>query len=344
MPNHRLRLIWILAVATVALTCAPRVAAQYCALRDPVRKIYELYPEATSYRSIVKTVDETARAAVSDRVPLELHFNELGRHTLYVAFQDDVPIGLVHVRSEKGRWGLNENTWALDLDLRVQGFSFQRCRDPQRISIESEEFQSHILGCGLREIEAMLSDDATKIVASDVRVPQTAESLALSVLHSAMKTIVVTEQVWKSDLEILRTARLARLAYPGSDSVNIVDDAYSDDVMHAVQRAVGGESGIQRDSARLIRVLDEDGSVMGSIVCAQWKIGSQDIHLGWVVSPALEIARVIPVGAWPNEDIKRVCREIEGLTIADLEDCASPMQLAGAEALLLSQVHIGTGE
>lgn len=332
-------------MAIAMLVAMPQHAmAQYCALRDPVRKIYELFPEATSYRSIVKTVDEETRRTVSERLSLELHFNELGRHTLYVAFQDEVPIGLIHVRAEKGRWGLNENTWAFDLDLRIRGFTFQRCRDPHRLSIEAELFQRHLLGSDLATIESKLDDEAQNIVDPDVSVPAEAEPLALSVLHSAMKTIVVTEQVWKSDLEILRATRLARLGFPGSESVEMVENAYSRDVLQKIQHALGGESGIDRVTARVLRVVSKDEAVMGTIVCARWRIGDERVHLGWVVSPTLELLHVIPVGDWPNDDVKQACLDVQGLHIADVADCATPMQLAGAEALLLSQVHSGLEE
>ena len=79
------------------------VSAQaYCGLRDPVRNIYRIYPEADAYRSIVRSVDKRTRTLVSERLPFTLHFNELAKHTVYVAVKETLPVGLVHVRSEKG--------------------------------------------------------------------------------------------------------------------------------------------------------------------------------------------------------------------------------------------------
>ena len=116
----------------------------YCKLRDPVNSIKKLYPMATTYRSIVRTVDSSARDAVASAIPFKLHFNELGRHTLYVAMNKKKPVGLVHARSEKGRWGLVEIAWALDFDLRVRSFTFQRCRSPHRAEVESKVFKKNI--------------------------------------------------------------------------------------------------------------------------------------------------------------------------------------------------------
>ena len=76
------RLLLLLAVLLVADDLN---AQAFCALRDPQRQINVLFPEATSFRSIVRTVDEAARSEVAERLPFSLHFNELGRHTLYVA-------------------------------------------------------------------------------------------------------------------------------------------------------------------------------------------------------------------------------------------------------------------
>ena len=37
----------------------------YCALRDPTRRIYESWPQATTYKSIVRTIDERVRRQVA---------------------------------------------------------------------------------------------------------------------------------------------------------------------------------------------------------------------------------------------------------------------------------------
>ena len=75
-------------------------AEAFCALRDPVSSIYQLYPNANAYRSIVRTVDKQTREHVISHLPsLRLHFSEMGRHTLYVALQDGKKLGYVHVLS-----------------------------------------------------------------------------------------------------------------------------------------------------------------------------------------------------------------------------------------------------
>lgn len=87
-----LNLLLLLSVETQAVA--------YCALRDLVNTIYTLFPEADAYRSSVKTIGRSARQAVLDQLPFKIHFNELGRHTLYMALQNGDVIGMVHARSE----------------------------------------------------------------------------------------------------------------------------------------------------------------------------------------------------------------------------------------------------
>ena len=82
-------------------------ADAYCSLRDPVAQIQQLYPQKTNQLSIVKTVDTSTRNLVKLALPSnDLHFSELGRHTLYVAMKNTEALGYVHVRSEQSKWGL----------------------------------------------------------------------------------------------------------------------------------------------------------------------------------------------------------------------------------------------
>ena len=146
----------VLLLTVICTSATPVYGQAYCALRDPVSQIYELFPQATSYKSVVRTVDEQARRTLKTKLPFDIHFNEFGRHTLYVALKGSRPVGLVHVRSEKGRWGLIEVAWALDFNLTILDFRFQRCRSASRKTIEAEAFRSQLIGKKWHEVEAML--------------------------------------------------------------------------------------------------------------------------------------------------------------------------------------------
>lgn len=68
------------------------------------------------------------------------------------------PKGLVHARTELGQWGLDEIVRALDHDLRVHDFRFQRTRDPARRLIKGDEFRALLTGKSTRKLMTLLSD------------------------------------------------------------------------------------------------------------------------------------------------------------------------------------------
>ena len=133
----------------------------YCALRDPVATIYELFPEADNYRTVVRTVDRNTRKAVQELTQLKLHFNELGRHSLYIAQRGDAVLGYVHARSELGEWGLIELAWGIETDETIRGVKVQRARDPGLL--EPGAMDAHrpaLLGKNLTQLQSGLTDPA----------------------------------------------------------------------------------------------------------------------------------------------------------------------------------------
>lgn len=187
---------------TIALIMVASVAhgIAFCDLRDPTQQIYELYPQATSYRSLVDEIDQGVKQNVSSTLPFDLHARELGKHTLYVALQDDQPVGLVHVRSEASRWGLIEIVWSLDLDLKVQDFRFQRCRDRGCQSLSQGEFSALLKGKSLAELKTEFGADAERSNDQLEAAVGTHGVLANAVLKSAMKTLLITDLVWGQEI------------------------------------------------------------------------------------------------------------------------------------------------
>ena len=187
MPSKSYRFAAILSLAVLSI--AEASAQAYCALRDPVGAIKKLNPEATGHRSIVRTIKGDDRREVGEKLPFTLHFNELGKHTLYALVKGDTPVGIIHSRSEKGRWGMVEIVWHLDLDLKVQGFEFQRCRDRASKTIGRNTFVRQIRGKGFDELKALLSPDCKSLAPGGITVPGNAADLAVVTLRSALKTI-----------------------------------------------------------------------------------------------------------------------------------------------------------
>ena len=179
-------------------------AIAYCSLRDPVAQIAQLYPQKTNQLSIVKMVDDNARSQVQVALPSnDLHFSELGQHTLYIAMLGNKALGYVHVRSEQSDWGLVEIVWAIDKDLRVSNFVFQRCRSPKKKIAEKKYFKDIFIGKNYQELKELLSDDGVTANKAVLEKAENAPELANVVLRCALKTLLLTEILWGEELEQL---------------------------------------------------------------------------------------------------------------------------------------------
>jgi hypothetical protein len=179
---------------------AARAGMPYCALRDPTSQIFAMYPEASDYRSLVRSIDSSVRSEVQERVGFDLSAREVGRHTLYVALRETRPLGLVHVRSELSDWGLIEVAWALDLDLRIQDFRIQRCRgEACRALATDSALHDALRNRGLDDLNAWLkypNRAQPAVIGVDPKMVQT-------LIRSAAKTVAVTGLAWQSELRAL---------------------------------------------------------------------------------------------------------------------------------------------
>lgn len=177
-------------------------AEAYCSLRDPVAQIKLLYPQKTNQLSIVKEVDNITREQVQIELPNnDLHFSELGEHTLYVAMKGEKALGYVHVRSEQSMWGLVEIVWAIDKDLKITNFAFQRCRSPKKMIVNEASFRNMIIGKNYEQLKELLNSDgrtANKLLLDKaVNAPE----LANVVLKCALKTLLITTVLWGDELK-----------------------------------------------------------------------------------------------------------------------------------------------
>jgi hypothetical protein len=177
-------------------------AVAYCSLRDPIAQIGQLFPHKTNQLSIVKSVNTNIRNQVKLALPSnDLHFAELGKHTLYVAMNKSEALGYVHVRSEQSTWGLVEIIWALDKDLKIKNFAFQRCRSPKKKIIDDDDFKKMFIGKSYLELKKLLSSDG--ITANNILLDKAKNSpqLASVILRCALKTLLITEILWGDELQ-----------------------------------------------------------------------------------------------------------------------------------------------
>lgn len=330
----------ILTLAILCLFTSPLYSQAYCALRDPVSAIGELYPEADSYRSIVRTVNESTRSTIAQELPFTIHFNELGRHTLYVTALDARPVGLVHVRSEAGTWGLAEIAWALTSNLTVRDFVFQRCRSRAKRELETDSFRGRLVGKGRDELRALLDQSGDSLApGSFPDLSEEARNLAVTVIRSSLKTIEVTRFAWKEDIELLRILDHVYTAFPEGSTVELFENLYDDAVIAQIEKQTGqiSEPNIARDLTKAIRVRDQAGTVLGHVIRTPWSSSGHEAVLWWNVSADLVIERIIPESDWPNEEVEDAFSDVEETSISNISHCQTAAQIIGAEVLLVSE-------
>ena len=320
-------------IAGVIVACtlsAERIDAQaYCALRDPVRQIYTLFPEATNYRSIVRTIDRDDRVAVGGASSLTLHFNELGRHTLYVALKNERPIGIVHVRSERSDWGLLEAAWALDFDLRIVDFALQRCRSPHRRKIESDAFRVQLKGLNFEGIQRQLHGESSDSRSLPIESPPGAEQLTTALLRCAAKTLLVTQVVWKDDVRRLRILSRVAEAIPGT--VELQPDGEAPQQDRAEQKQDGDILG----DIAFLRALTADGQKVGLVALTELQFDQTRFHLWWILGADLKLRAVFPDHAWPDDSTRVALESLVGKTLDG--ECATRAELAASAVFKAAQ-------
>ncbi|MDG2476911.1 MAG: hypothetical protein P8M32_03310 [Phycisphaerales bacterium] len=310
------RLIWQmgLLVACLLVTCVLTGASHgqaYCALRDPVRVLYEAYPEADSHRSIIRTVTAADRDAIERDLSLTILYDELGRHTLYVPLREGHPLGLLHVRSERGRYGLTEIAWSLDLEGRITDGRLQRCRDPKLREAFAEDLLSQLGSADVPEILALLQKEG---LTSEQRV----------VLGSAAKTSVVTSIVWDADLLPMRAAVLANTKWPESEAV-----------LHAVQidrSAFIADTGIEPLSVHAWSVRGVDGQQLGILARSWVNFDGQRVELWWQIDLNGCIVDV-SAGDKESSSIKQAFSEVFGKSTATMAECSTAAGVVAGELL-----------
>jgi hypothetical protein len=283
----------------------------FCALRDPVRVLYEAYPEADGHRSIIRTVSVQDRVAIAQDLPFTIHFDELGRHTLYVTVQEGLPLGVLHVRSERGRFGLTEIAWSLTLDGQITDVAFQRCRDAKLHAALNDQLRAKLIGADVPTLLQLLEGDG---LSEEARM----------LIQSAAKTATVTFIVWEDDLLPIRAEAKAASAWPELDPVLTV---------HALnQSTVTPNSGLIAKSIYAWKATGADGTDLGTLVRSLWKL---DGHQAEIWCQCDSAGCIIDVQTLDGDDpsISNAFKEVIGLNVLNISECATAAGVAAGEVL-----------
>jgi uncharacterized protein YuzE len=287
--------------------------AAYCALRNPTRLLYQEFPEADGHRSIIRTATIEDRSLISTALPFTLDFNELGRHTLYVPVKEGVALGLVHVRSEVGPFGLTEIAWSLTLDGKIINVSLQRCRDAEvREIVTNRTLFPQVEGADVPTLLQLLNDEALS-------------NASRLLLESAVKTTAITMILWEEDLLPARAAMRATIAWSESDPI-LTSELIT-------LSSLPLNSGLQPRSIRIWAVTSRaNGEELGTMVRSLWTIDEYKAELWWEIN---QHGKIINVEIFNSNDasIGQAFREVVGLELAKIGECATSAGVAAGAIL-----------
>ena len=303
------------AMLLVLLLSTPAMGQAYCAMRDPVTGIFATFPEAERY---TRTIRPQLRRVIGERLPFTLHFNELGRHTMYLAMADEQPMGLLHVRSERGRYGLIEVGWGLDLGMHVHDVYLQRCRD-DKIKAALAAIKTRLKGASLNELIPMwekATDSAEKLL-----------------LESAIKTIVVTKEAWGDALLPWQAAAVAEATFgPGAVLEQVALDTST----------VEASFPVQLKFAAAWQVQDAAGEDSGWLVRMDMTPVTHPLDLWWVVDEQRRMKALVRSSGKADEWCVMMFDLLGGKGTDELKDCATAVGVVAAqiiEGLPTEQTH-----
>lgn len=307
--NHYIRLTVLL-----VLMIAPAAHAANCALRNPDRQIYEIFPDATAYRTVVSTVNHQQMTLIKERYGIDLDFADHGKHTLYIVMKDGIPIGFVHARIEVGVRGSVELVWALDLEMRIRDFRVQRSREKYSNTIKSDSFRDILLGRDMRALGELVRPDGEADL-DRLGLPAEAQDIANCVITCGLKTLSVTMATFDVPLTQARLMGTIHQIFPGTAKVKRITDPLN---------GVDQRSLLTNESLTVLRAVDEHGATLGILVrmageCEFWCGIDADgtiRHAMAVGASDIEYAR--SVAELPGTDLA-TARALES---GDLRDCA----------------------
>lgn len=313
-----------------------------CALRNPDRQIFEMFSEATSYRTVVAEIDQKLRDDIEAKLGIELHFGDLGKHTVYLVLKDKVPVGFVHARSEIGKSGSVELIWALDLDLSIRDFRVQRSREKHTAAIKSDAFRARLVGRSLSQIKSYLTSGEPGVDIRALGIPPEAASIAHTAVVCGAKCRVITEMAFGDAIFDARLLGNLHRFFPETAKVTRIKALFNGESVASIERAMAGSAEqIDRASCTVLRSLAADGATLGVSVFSRWSAHPSAPEVWWSVDPEGTVRDVVVVGA--DARVNDSFAEMHGKRLTSLAtsrrtESASPA-LCAAEVLAMLAAH-----
>lgn len=305
------------------------INAAFCSLRDPVFAIKTLFPESNQHRSIVQTVTRDMRDEIGERLPFTLHFNELGRHTLFVAQLGDRPLGFVHARTEPSDWGLIEIAWAIQPDLTVKDFQFQRCRDPACNETLRHSLLGDLTDKNLDEIREYLSGDGKALASVMADRYQANSNLVLAIIRSSLKTIATTEMAWSEDVKHIRRVATAIEILDLRSVPTLVPVTQEDRESLTLPNNLEPDySFVDSSSISAYRIV-EKGKEIARLVEATWNHDHQQGEFMWLFSETGQVLGIERFTLSHDIPTTEAFSQLIGKNVASSLECTNGVELAG---------------
>lgn len=335
--SYQTLMLRTLFVASAIMICSDAIAQANCALRNPDRQIYKIFPDASSYRTIVARVDDKKKDAIEVIVGSPLARTDLGKHTIYVVLRGSVPIGFVHARMEIGTRGSIELVWALDLDLNIKAFSVQVSRERNTKAIQSDEFKKKLVGRNLTSIKSLLSDGNHDVNLAALDLPSNAASIAHIVVLCALKTRVITEIAFADSVLASRQLGNVYRAFEGTASVRRLETPLNNAALTSAERALGSAPfPFDRSSFKVFRSIIKDGSSKGMLVYATLKYDKTQLETWWIVSTSGAVIKVSVSDA--ERQVQAAFSALAGKNLKQLQSTTKDVTLAQQCALALLSI------
>ncbi len=328
-------ILFLVVVIGTQLLVQDAYARAFCALRDPVKTIRVLFPESDQHRSIVRAVNSDVRDKISNSLPFTLHFNELGKHTLYIAENNQQPVGFVHVRSELTKWGLIEIAWALNPDLSIRNVYFQRCRIPNCNSKYLTDVLKITIGKSFSQLNNLISVDGKALNIQLGNKEIDSSTFILAAIKSALKTIIVTSVAWQKEVAEVNRILLLEENFGQDHQLSLNPIIISEKYFKLLNNQIGGNSMIDRSSIEAFKIIDGKKD-NGIIVSATWREGQYQGMFNWLFDTRGVLKKIEPIPAWRDSEMESSFFSILGQTYQDSDQCNTAAQLMGYELYFLS--------
>ena len=321
-----LKSTWIAVGVALIMATTSTVYAANCALRNPDRQIYEIFPDATGYRSVVALVSQETKDLVERKSGMPMRLNDLGKHTIYVVFNNKAPIGFVHARTELGQLGGIELVWAIDLDMTILGFRVQRSRENQTEFIKSPNFRDKLIGQTSMGLNTFLAKNNSSVDLTALQCPSKAESISHNVITSGIRTISITNEAFS---KIVFRSRLLGNTYrffPSTAKVTKIPVTFNQEVADSAKKP----NQIDPSQFYVLRASNPEGQALGTLVFSRWMAHPKQPEVWWALSPEGVVEKALVVGAAHQQNPSLV-----GVRLGDVE-------LSKDDAPDVSLIHCAT--